>query len=523
MQLQRRCLQELSEVTSRTLGHAPGNDLATSLTDARFAAAEWKGEPYFASLAKTYLIAAAFLQDLVAPDTASKDERQLEMLTRQLTSALSPANFLMTNPEALALARRTNGQSLVQGFSNLVSDLTRGRISQTDTSAFEVGKNLAATPGAVVYENGLIELIQYAPSTDLVDERPLLIVPPCINRFYVLDLTPENSFVRHALQQGRTVFMLSWRSATSETASSTWDDYLSQGVLKAAEVACDICGTAQVDALGFCIGGTLLTCAAAVAAGRGTQVFSSLTLLTTLLDFAEAGDLGAMVDERTVAAREISIGSGGLLYGEELAGVFSALRSDDLVWPYVVGNYLKGQRPAAFDILFWNADPTDLPGPMVCWYLRNAYLENRIRKPAGTVQAGVAVDLSELTMPVYVLAARDDHIVPWHSAFEAIRLLGGETRFVLAASGHIAGVINPPSRNRRSYWSGGTQGIGPRTWLRTSEQKPGSWWPDWGAWLARHRSKLIPARHDLGSPTFPPTSAAPGRYVRIPALRRSGP
>jgi polyhydroxyalkanoate synthase subunit PhaC len=502
---------------SRQTGGSP--DAAPVVaSDPRFRSPEWQSEPYFDALKQAYLIGSSFLHELVDTVGADgKERRQLDFLTRQYTDAMSPANFLATNPEALKLVRNTNGECLVAGLKNLLADLARGRIATTDTNAFEVGRNLACTPGAVVFENELIQLIQYAPSTETVDEQPLVIIPPCINRFYILDLQAETSFVRHAVAQGHTVFIVSWRSATREIEHLTWDDYLKLGVLKAVEVAREITDAAKVHALGFCIGGTLLGCAAAVARGGGQDPFATLTFLTTMLDFADTGDIGLLVDPRLVAMREATIGRGGLLYGAELASVFSMLRANDLVWPYVINNYLKGGNPAAFDILFWNSDSTNLPGPMACWYLRNAYLENRIKIPGGTVQCGTPVDLSTVDMPVYLLATREDHIVPWQTAFASTRLLGGEVRFVLGASGHIAGVINPATRNKRSYWVDGEPWIGPRTWLRTAREVPGSWWTDWSRWLQRFRTQPVPARADLGSSGFPPIEPAPGRYVTTKA------
>jgi polyhydroxyalkanoate synthase len=341
-----------------------------------------------------------------------------------------------------------------------------------------------------------------------------LIVPPCINRFYVLDLQPENSFVRYAVDQGFTVFLISWRSATSEIAHLTWDDYLTKGVFTAAEVAQSIGQASQLHALGFCIGGTLLGCAAAVARARGEEQFASLTLLTTMLDFSETGEIGLILDPGLVALREASIGQGGLLYGTELASVFSMLRANDLVWPYVINNYLKGTAPAAFDILYWNAHSTNLPGPMYCWYLRHAYLENALQASGKTVQCGVPVDLSNIDMPAYLLATREDHIVPWTTAFATTHLVGGDCRFVLGASGHIAGVVNPAARDKRSYWVDGEQGVGPQTWLRTARERRGSWWGDWSTWLKGHSTGEILARAQLGSLEFPMIEPAPGRYVK---------
>jgi len=380
---------------------------------------------------------------------------------------------------------------------------------------FGIGRNLAVTPGAVVFENELIQLIQYKPATKSVRERPLLIVPPSINKFYVLDLSPENSFVRYAVERGNTAFMVSWRNITAELGHLTWDDYVRDGVIKALEVSRSVAKADKVNALGFCVGGTLLASALAVLAARGADWAESLTLLATLLDYADAGEIGLFVDERSVAAKEAEIGSGGIMEGRNLAFVFSMLRANDLVWSYVVNNYLKGKTPEAFDILYWNADSTNLPGPMYCSYVRNMYLENRLREPGALKICGQPVDLGRLRMPAYILATREDHIVPWKSGYLATRLLTGPKRFVLGASGHIAGVVNPASQNRRSFWTGEMLVDSPDAWFTGAHEVKGSWWSDWDAWLARFAGGEMPAPRRLGRGKHRPIEAAPGRYVRF--------
>jgi len=483
--------------------------------DRRFAGEAWKQSPYHEFLRKAYLVNARYVNKLIEDATVDEKTRgRMRFFARQILDALSPANYLATNPQAIARAMETGGESLAGGVKNLLEDIGKGHLSITDEQAFEVGRNLAVTPGAVVFENELIQVIQYRPLAAKVGERPLLLIPPAINKFYVFDLQPENSFVRYAVEQGNTVFMLSWRNVGAEQGFLTWDDYLDLGVMRAIDVALEITGADKINALGFCVGGTLLGSAAAVMAARGEDKVASLTFLTTMLDFSDGGEIGLLIDETGVTAREQAIGQGGILPGPELAFVFSTLRGNDLIWPYVVGNYLEGRQPDAFDILSWNADSTNLPGPMYCWYVRNTYLENRLCVPGQTTQCGVAVDLSKIDVPVYVLASREDHIVPWRSAYRTTQLVSGEARFVLAASGHIAGVINPAVRNKRNYWAGGEPGQAPDRWLETARETPGSWWGDWSAWLRGHAGDEVPALAKLGNAQFTEIEAAPGRYVK---------
>jgi len=483
--------------------------------DRRFAAKAWRENPYYDYLKQSYLLSAAYLTELAeGAELDGQAKERLRFAVRQWLDAMSPANFTATNPEALREAIDSNGESLTKGLANLIADMRKGRISQTDESAFEVGRNLATTPGEVVYQNELMQLIQYQPSTAQVGKRPLVMVPPCINKYYILDLQPENSFVRYAVGEGHTVFMVSWRNVGADQGRLTWDDYLEQGVLEAFRVAHGISGADRINALGFCVGGTLLGAALAVMAAKGEETVASVTYLTTMLDFSETGQIGLFVDEASVVTREASIGHGGVLPGSDLAFVFSTLRSNDLVWPYVVNNYLKGGAPAAFDLLFWNADSTNLPGPMYCYYLRNTYLENRLRKPGALVSCGVPIDLGKVRLATFIVATREDHIVPWRSAYRSLELLGGEKTFVLGASGHIAGVVNPASKNRRSFWSGGLYRLDPDAWLEGANEQPGSWWPSWSAWLAAHKGGERDAPAAPGNPKHQPIEAAPGRYVK---------
>ena len=484
--------------------------------DRRFAAKEWRDNPYYDYLKQSYLLAARYLDELVeAAELEPQAKARTRFAARQWIDAMCPANFPATNPEALRQALDTKGESLARGLANLLGDVQKQRISQTQESAFEVGRNLAVTPGDVVYENELMQLIQYKPTTAEVARRPLVMVPPCINKYYILDLQPENSFVAHAVAEGNTVFMVSWRNVEAEQGEYGWDDYLEQGVFQALRVAAEITKSEQVNALGFCVGGTLLGAGLAVLTEKNPSLVASATFLAAMLDFSETGQIGLFVDEPSVATREATIGARGILSGRDLAFVFSSLRANDLIWPYVVNNYLLGGEPAAFDLLYWNSDSTNLPGPMYCYYLRNTYLENRLREPGALVNCGVRVDLGKVKLPIFVLATREDHIVPWRSAYRTIHLLGSkEKSFVLGASGHIAGVINPAAKNRRSHWVSDTYPRDPEAWLSQSDEVQGSWWPRWSQWLAKHDGGKRKAPAKPGNSKYKPIEPAPGRYVK---------
>ncbi|TAH45578.1 MAG: class I poly(R)-hydroxyalkanoic acid synthase [Betaproteobacteria bacterium] len=506
-----------SSMLGRKPGAAPEPVAKPEQDDRRFSAPEWQESPIFDYVRQAYLLNSGFLKQVAdaLPLADGRAKSRIQFLTRQYIDAMSPSNFAATNPEFIKTAIETKGESISQGVQNLLADLEKGRISMTDDAAFEVGRNLALTPGSVVFENEVMQLIQYAPLTDKVAQVPLLIVPPCINKFYIMDLQPENSLVRFIVEHGFTVFLISWRNPRPDDGGHlTWDDYLDKGPLTALEVVRSITRVKKPNVLGFCVGGTLLTSALAVERARGVEPVSSLTLMTTLLDFADAGELGCLVDEASVTAREAAIGKGGVLKGQELANVFSFLRANDLVWQYVVGNYLKGRKPPAFDLLYWNADSTNLPGPFLTWYLRNMYLENNLRVPGKLKMLGQKIDLSKVDMPAYLLAAREDHIVPWASAYLARNLLGGETTFVLGASGHIAGAINPASKNRRSYWISDARPTDPDEWLSAAVEQKGSWWRHWIEWLRPFGGKAVAARGRLGSTKFEPIEPAPGRYVK---------
>jgi polyhydroxyalkanoate synthase len=470
----------------------------------------------FDYLRQAYCINAEYMKKAAEAATVSEGQAKdrLRFVTRQLVDAMAPSNFIASNPEFVQKAIETKGESITQGIRNLLVDLEKGRISMTDDSAFEVGRNLAITPGAVVFENEVMQLIQYSPLTEKVAKRPLVMVPPCINKYYILDLQPENSFVRYTVEQGQTVFLVSWRNPKPEQGHLTWDDYIEHGALTALRLAAEICRVDQVNALGFCVGGTIVSSALAVAKARGENPVASLTLLTTLLDFSDAGEISCFVDETSVVTREHTIGKGGLLTGRELSSVFSALRANDLIWQYVVGNYLKGGKPAPFDLLYWNSDSTNLPGPFAAWYLRNMYLENNLRVPGKLAMCGVKADLGRVDMPAFILATREDHIVPWKTSYLGRGLLGGKSTFVLGASGHIAGVVNPAAKNKRSHWINESGVASPDDWLASATEFKGSWWPRWSEWLKGYAAGEVKARGRLGSKTYEPSEPAPGRYVK---------
>ncbi|GAB2888103.1 class I poly(R)-hydroxyalkanoic acid synthase [Paralcaligenes ginsengisoli] len=497
--------------------------------DRRFHSDAWSANSSFLLMAHAYLLSATAMNQMVeAAQVPEPVRNRLRFSVMQWVDALAPSNFLATNPEAQRALLESHGESFRQGAHNLLADLQKGRMSQTDESQFELGRNIGLSEGAVVFENELLQLIQYSPLTSDVYKKPLLLVPPCINKFYILDLQPENSFVRHAVEQGFSVFLISWRnplaSDTDGIDSATWGDYLQKGVLAALDAVRDISGQDQVNALGFCVGGTLLASALALAHAKGQNPVSSLTLLTTLLDFEDTGVLDVFVDELHAQTRERQLGRGGLMSARELGTTFSFLRPNELVWNYVASNYLKGETPPAFNLLFWNADGTNLPGPFFAWYFRNTYLENNLKVPGRVKVDGHALDLHSLTMPVYIYGSREDHIVPWPAAYASTRILKGPLRFVLGASGHIAGVINPPAKKRRSYWTHEKDYKhaeipgDPEAWLSDATQQAGSWWPDWANWLAARSGAKGRARSSLGNARYAPIEAAPGRYVKVRAV-----
>ena len=488
--------------------------------DKRFAGEAWGCNPVAAYSAAVYLLNARTMMGLAdAVDADAKTRNRVRFAVEQWMAAAAPSNFLAFNAEAQKKAIDTKGESIAKGIQNLVHDLRQGHVSMTDESLFEVGKNVATTEGAVVFENAYFQLIEYKPLTAKVYEKPFLMVPPCINKFYILDLQPENSLVRYAVAQGHRTFVVSWRNPDASLETATWDNYIEEAVIKAIHVAQEISGSPTINALGFCVGGTMLGTALAVLAARGEKPVASATFLTSLLDFTDTGILDVFIDEAFVKYREAEMGKGGLMKGQDLASTFSFLRPNDLVWNYVVGNYLKGETPPPFDLLYWNSDSTNLPGPYYAWYLRNTYLENNLVKPGKATTCGVKVDLNTVDMPVYIYGSREDHIVPIGGAYASTQVLPGKKRFVMGASGHIAGVINPPAKGKRSHWIR-ADGKLPKThaaWLEGATEHPGSWWTDWSTWLKGHAGKQITAPKTYGKGKYKATQPAPGSYVKAKA------
>jgi polyhydroxyalkanoate synthase subunit PhaC len=518
--LQSEYLADATALWNRVLQPHPGPLVKSA--DRRFASGEWGANPSASFSADMYLLNSRTLLRLAeAVEGDAKTKARVRFSVLQWIDAASPSNYLALNPEAQKKAVETHGESIGQGLVQLWNDVQQGHLSQTDESAFEVGRNVATSQGAVVFENELFQLLEYKPLTAKVFERPILFVPPCINKFYILDLQPENSLIRHTVAEGHRVFVLSWKNAKEDIAQCTWDDYIENAAIRAIELVQEITGSEQINTLGFCIGGTILATALAVLAARGEQSAASLTLLTTFLDFSDTGVLDLFIDESMVRLREMTLGAessggGSLLKGQELATTFSFLRPNELVWNYVVANYLKGETPPPFDLLYWNSDGTNLPGPMYCWYLRNTYLENKLAEPGRLTVCGAKVDLGKIAAPAYIYASRDDHIVPWKGAYRSTGVLKGKRRFVLGASGHIAGVINPPLKKKRSHWISKSAAL-PSTadeWFGKADEHPGSWWTDWSSWLRPFGGKQIAAPKAAGNRKYRPIEPAPGRYVK---------
>jgi polyhydroxyalkanoate synthase len=506
---------------SRMLGQQADPVAKPEAGDARFRDPEWSSNAYFDFWKQNYLITTQWAEKALS-DTSGLDERtkqRAEYYLRQISSAISPSNFPTTNPEVVRETLKSNGANLVRGMEMLLSDLDRSgdllKISQTDTSAFEVGRNLAVTPGKIVYQNDLLQLIQYTPTTDKVHAVPLLIIPPWINKFYILDLTQPKSFIKWLVDQGFTVFVASWVNPDERLAHKTFEDYMKEGILSATDAVLRETGQKQTNILGYCVGGTLLASTLAYSAATGRDQFASATFLAAQVDFTKAGDLLLFIDDAQLKSLEEMMAERGYLDGSRMATVFNMLRPRDLIWPYIVNNYLLGKKPFPFDLLYWNQDSTRMPAANHNFYLREFYHENKLALGKMSV-SGVRLDLKKVTLPIYELAAREDHIAPAKSVFIGSRLFGGPVEYVLSGSGHIAGVVNPPpadgKKHKYQYWTSSKKADTLDEWLANAEETPGSWWPHWGKWLAARSGAMVPARRP--GETLGVIEDAPGSYVK---------
>lgn len=504
------------ESAKKMMGEQGKTIIEPEKSDRRFRDAEWQENAVFDFIKQSYLLTCRWLEDTVHKsdlDKAKKDK--LALSARLLTEALSPSNFLMTNPEVLRETIKTGGENLVKGLSNLIEDLERGKgdlhISITDYEAFKVGKNIAVTPGKVVFQNSLMQLIQYEPTTDKVFRRPLLIVPPWINKYYILDLKPENSLVRWLVAQGHTVFMISWVNPGPEFAEKSFSDYMQEGTLESLKQIRALTGEPDCNVAGYCLGGTLMaiTMAWLAAQGRGSEI-ASATFLATLLDFRDSGDLRLFMDDEQLAAMDRDMSEKGVLEARKLQKTFSLLRSSDLIWSFVINNYLMGREPFPFDLLYWNDDSTNMPAAMHSFYLRKMYRDNLLAKPGGLNINGSSIDLGAVKTPAWFVSTREDHIAPWKATFAGTRLLGGPVEFTLSASGHVAGIINPPDKKKYCFWTSEKTDGASDSWLKGAHQHDGSWWPQWQAWIQDFTGGEVEAR-EVGNGI----EAAPGRYVRM--------
>ena len=514
----------LGHTTQRFLGEADLTPVVEAAKgDKRFKDAAWNDSPLFDFIKQSYLLSAQWLLDLVRNTEGldAKTAQKVDFYTRQLVDALAPTNFLYTNPEVLRATFESGGENLVAGLENFISDLERGKgslkISMTDVNQFEVGENLAVTPGKIVFENDLIQLIQYEPTTKEVGKIPLLILPPWINKYYILDLREKNSFVKWAVDQGLTVYMVSWVNPDADDAGKTFEDYMNLGALTALEKVKEFSGVEKVNIVGYCLGGTLLACVLAwLTAKKKANQVASATFFTTMLDFTEAGELSVFIDESQIKALEDRMSKKGYLDGAEMATTFNMLRSNDLIWSFVVNNYLLGKEPFPFDLLYWNADSTRMPAAMHSFYLRNMYQHNKLVQKDGVILNGVGIDIHSIKTPSFFLSTAEDHIAPWKSTYVGARLLDGDVTFCLAASGHIAGVVNPPANQKYHHWitEHKTLPADADAWLAKANRVEGSWWPEWRAWLTPFLEGNVPAR-GIAESKGKKLEDAPGRYVKV--------
>jgi len=522
LSLWRSYLQLWQATSQQLLGRDVPPVIQPERGDRRFRDPAWGDNALFDFIKQSYLLTSRWLVETVNQLEGSdeKTRQKIDFYTRQFVDAIAPSNFVATNPEVLRATLESGGENLLRGLNNLLDDLGRGRgrlaIKMTDLDAFELGKNIALTPGKVIFQTELMQLIQYAPTTEQVYQRPLLVIPPWINKYYILDLQPKNSFIRHALDQGFTVFVISWVNPDADHAGKTFEDYMVDGPLAALDAIAQATGERETNVVGYCLGGTLLAATLAYLAVKKDRRIKAATFLASLTDFEDPGELGVFIDEEQLAAMDESMARRGYLEGREMATTFNMLRANDLIWSFVINNYLMGKEPFPFDLLYWNSDSTRMPYAMHSFYLRRFYQENRLIEPGGISLCGVPIDLRKIRIPVYMLSTREDHIAPWASTYAATQLYQGKMTFVLAGSGHIAGVINPPSVEKYGYWTNETLPPDPEAWLEGATQHAGSWWPHWRDWNAAHAGEKIAARVP-GDGALTPIEDAPGSYVRTRA------
>ena len=529
IQAQMALWQDYVQLWQNTAERFMGKDVKpfveTSKGDRRFTDQAWSESLVFDYIKQSYLLSARWVQSTVqnVEGLDDKTAKKVDFYTRQFVDALAPSNFVMTNPQVLKATLDSRGENLVKGLTNLLDDMDRGKgklaIKMTDMKAFEVGRNVAVSPGKIVYQNDLIQLIQYSPATAEVYERPLLIIPPWINKFYILDLKPENSFIKWSVEHGYTVFVVSWVNPDEKLAKKTFEDYMQEGVLDALDAIEKAIGVREVTAIGYCLGGTLMASTLAYMAKTGDERIKACTFFTAQVDFTEAGELSVFIDEEQLNFIEDMMSKRGYLDGAEMATTFNMLRANDLIWSFVVNNYLLGKDPFPFDLLFWNSDATRMPAQMHIFYLRKMYQENLLVKPGGITLKNVALDLRDIKIPIYIQAGKDDHIAPFKSVYKATQLYGGPVRFMLAGSGHIAGVVNPPTAKKYQHWLNETL-VNPPTsedWLMGAKENPGSWWNDWDKWLSEKSGPKVPAR-DPAAGGLPAIEDAPGSYVKVRAI-----
>ena len=507
--------------TNRMLGHTDTAPVVKpEQGDRRFKDPAWDQNEFFDFIKQSYLISARWLRSTVneVDELDEHTAKKIDFYTRQFVDAMAPSNFLMTNPEALRTTVESGGENLIRGLENLLEDMERGKISQTDYDAFEVGKNLAVTPGKVVYENDLMQLIQYQPSTENVYKTPLLIIPPWINKYYILDLREKNSFIKWCVDKGFTVFIISWVNPDQKLEQKTFEYYMTVGPLKALDVVEDITGETQTNLVGYCLGGTLLTCTLSyLNQTNQKERVKTATFLTTMADFSEAGELEVFIDEEQINALEEQMRQKGYLEGKSMANTFNMLRANDLIWSFVINNYLLGKDPFPFDLLYWNSDSTRMPAEMHSFYLRKMYQENKLIEPGGITLKGIPVDLGQIEQPAFALATKEDHIAPWKSGYALTRLTSGPVKFVLAASGHIAGVVNPPAANKYNYWLNSRNPKDPDRWFENAKAHDGSWWPEWHKWIEQKSGTSKVEARNPGGNVYVPIEEAPGRYVKMKA------